>query len=129
MKRIFVFAHQQARDMAAHLCRNAPAGYVCTIQEPSRSLDQNAKLWALLTDVSQQVDWYGQKLTQEEWKDVFSASLKKQKVVPGIDGGFVVCGQSTSKMGKKEFGDLLELIHAFGASKLVQWSDEMMEAA
>lgn len=129
MKRIFVFAHQQARDLAAHLCRNAPAGYVCTIQEPSRSLDQNAKLWALLTDVSQQVDWYGQKLTQEEWKDVFSASLKKQKVVPGIDGGFVVCGQRTSKMGKKEFGDLIELIYAFGVTHDVQWSDEMMEAA
>lgn len=129
MKRIFVFAHQQARDLAAHHCRNAPAGYVCTIQEPSRSLDQNAKLWALLTDVSEQVDWYGQKLTQEEWKDVFSASLKKQKVVPGIDGGFVVCGQSTSKMGKKEFGDLLELIHAFGAQQGVRWSDEMREAA
>ena len=129
MKRIFVFAHQQARDLAAHLCRNAPDGYVCTIQEPSRSLDQNAKLWALLTDVSRQVDWYGQKLTQAEWKDVFSASLKQQKVVPGIDGGFVVCGQHTSKMGKKEFGDLIELIYAFGASHDVMWSDEMMEAA
>lgn len=129
MKRIFVFAHQQARDMAAHVCRNAPLGYVCTIQEPTRSLEQNAKLWALLTDVSNQVDWYGQKLTQEEWKDVFSASLKKQKVVPGIDGGFVVCGQRTSKMGKKEFGDLIELIYAFGVTHDVQWSDEMMEAA
>lgn len=129
MKRIFVFAHQQARDMAAHVCRNAPLGYVCTIQEPTRSLEQNAKLWALLTDVSHQVDWYGQKLTQEEWKDVFSASLKKQKVVPGIDGGFVVCGQRTSKMGKKEFGDLIELIYAFGVTHDVQWSDEMMEAA
>lgn len=129
MKHIFVFSHQQARDMAAHVCRNAPLGYVCTIQEPTRSLEQNAKLWALLTDVSHQVDWYGQKLTQEEWKDVFSASLKKQKVVPGIDGGFVVCGQRTSKMGKKEFGDLIELIYAFGVTHDVQWSDEMMEAA
>ena len=129
MKHIFVFSHQQARDMAAHVCRNAPLGYVCTIQEPTRSLEQNAKLWALLTDVSHQVDWYGQKLTQEEWKDVFSASLKKQKVVLGIDGGFVVCGQRTSKMGKKEFGDLIELIYAFGVTHDVQWSDEMMEAA
>lgn len=129
MKRIFVFAHQRARELAIFAIRESPSGYVCTIQEPSRSLDQNAKLWALLTDVSQQVDWYGQKLTQEEWKDVFSASLKKQKVVPGIDGGFVVCGQSTSKMGKKEFSDLIELIHAFGAHQGVRWSDEMLEAA
>jgi len=57
-----------------------------------RSTEQNARMWAMLTDVSRQVVWYGQKLQPEEWKDVFSASLNRQKVVPGIDGGFVVLG-------------------------------------
>lgn len=101
----------------------APDGYVCTISEDKRTLMQNAKLWPMLYDVSSQVDWYGEKLTAEEWKDVFTAALKKQKVVPGIDGGFVVCGQSTSKMGKKEFADLIEIIYAFGSDKGVKWSE------
>ena len=53
-----------------------------------------------------------------------SAALKKQDVVPNIDGdGFVVLGQSTSKMGKKEFGDMIELIQSFGAQRGVVWSD------
>lgn len=82
---------------------------------PGRNLEQNAALWSLLAEISSQVNWYGQKLTSEEWKAVFSASLKKQKVVPGIDGGFVVCGQSTSKMSKADFSELLELAHAFAA--------------
>ena len=101
----------------------APDGFAVTIGERTRTLDQNAKLWPMLHDVAQQVDWYGNRLSEDEWKDVFSAALKKQKVVPGLDGGFVVCGQSTSKMGKREFADLIELIYAFGAERGVAWSE------
>lgn len=127
-KRIFRFVSAEARRRAADFCMSAPDGWVCRISEATRSLDQNALLWALLTEVSQQVDWYGQKLTAEEWKDVFSASLKRQKVVPGLDGGFVVCGQRTSKMGKREFSDLCELIYAFGAEKGVKFEEKRLAA-
>lgn len=92
------------------------------IRPEKRSDAQNRRLWAMLADISAQVDWYGQKLTSEEWKDVFSASLKRTKVVPGIDGGFVVCGQSTSKMTKAEMCELQELMEAFGASKGVRFT-------
>ena len=96
---------------------------VITIKPETRSLQQNARLWAMLTEISQQVDWYGRKLTAEEWKHVFSASLKKQDVVPGLDGGFVVLGLSTSKMTKAEMGDLQELMAAFGAEHSVIFSE------
>lgn len=95
---------------------------VITIKPETRSLQQNARLWAMLTEISQQVDWYGRKLTAEEWKHVFSASLKKQDVVPGLDGGFVVLGLSTSKMTKSEMGDLQTLMEAFGAQQGVKFS-------
>ena len=123
-KRIFVFSHMTARKLAAAYCMTAPDGYVCTIQEKTRTLEQNSKLWPMLGDVSKQVEWYGQYLSDEEWKDVFTAALKRQKVVPGIDGGFVVCGQRTSKMGKKEFSELIELIYAFGTERNVKWSED-----
>lgn len=122
-KRIFRLVHDTARRLAAAQCQIAPEGWIVTIHEPTRTLDQNAKLWPMLGDISKQVDWYGQKLTDEEWKDVFSAALKKQKVVPGLDGGFVVCGQRTSKMGKREFAELIDLMYAFGAEHGVVWSE------
>jgi hypothetical protein len=109
----------------AHQCIDqAPADYVCQIKQKTRTLEQNALMWALLTDLSKQVNWYGQYLTQDEWKDVMSASLKKQKVVPGVDGGFVVIGARTSQMGKKEMSDLCELIQAFGAEHGVKWTEQ-----
>lgn len=123
MKKTLILTGEAARKAACRDVLAAPDGYVVTIAERTRSLDQNAALWPALNEVSEQVDWYGQKLTPEEWKDVFSAALKKQKVVPGLDGGFVVCGQRTSRMGKREFSDLLELVHAFGAERGVRFSD------
>ncbi|WFL66394.1 recombination protein NinB [Pantoea sp. X85] len=100
-----------------------------TIQEDTRSLAQNRMLWACLHDVSSQVVWYGRKLDSESWKHVFSAALKKQETVPGIDGGFVVLGQSTSKMRVGEMRDLITIIHAFGAEHNVRFSDESARAA
>jgi len=126
-KRIYRLVHDTARKLAAGLCMTAPEGYVVTIAEPTRSLEQNAKLWPMLGDVSRQVNWHGQYLSDEEWKDVFSAALSRQKVVPGLDGGFVVCGQRTSQMGKKAFAELVELIYAFGAERGVIWSEHIPE--
>lgn len=123
----------QAHRALMHAWTNAKAmlmaGHRLTleIRPEKRSDAQNRRLWSLLTDVSQQVDWYGQKLTPEEWKDVFSAALRKQKSVPGLDGGFVVCGQRTSKMTKAEMAELQTLMEAFGAERGVQfkaWEDD-----
>lgn len=93
-----------------------------TIKREKRSLDQNALMWSCLTDLSKQVEWYGQKLTKEELKDLLTAGLKKQKAIPGIDGGFVMVGSSTSSMTKEEMSDLITLAHAFGDERGVKWS-------
>lgn len=96
---------------------------VVELRQETRSLEANRRLWAMLTDVSQQVDWYGQKLSPADWKCVFTASLKQQRVVPGIDGGMVVLGLSTSRMTRGEMSDLQELISAFGAERGVMFGD------
>ena len=120
----FFLVHHQARLNALEAVKNAPDGWMVQVKEKTRSIEQNALLWSRLEEVSKQVDWYGEKLTSEEWKHVFSASLKKQKAVRGIDGGFVVLGQSTSKMTKAEMADLLTLMEAFSAERGVNFKDE-----
>lgn len=120
-KRIYRLVHDEARRRAAHDVLSASDGWIVTVSEPTRTLDQNALMWPLLEDIAQQVEWYGQRLTGDEWKDVLTAALRKEKVVPGINGGFVVVGQRTSKMGKREFSELVELIYAFGAQQGVRF--------
>lgn len=93
-----------------------------TLAPATRSSPQNRRMWAMLRDISQQVDWHGNRLSEDDWKNVFTASLKQQIVVPGIDGGFVVLGQSTSKMTKAEMTELQDLMEAFGTQQGVQFS-------
>jgi hypothetical protein len=123
----FILAHAEARRRALAYVAEAPQGWVVSIKPATRSTEQNAKLWAALTDLAEQVNWHGQRLTKEEWKDVMTAGLKRQKVVPGIDGGFVVLGSQTSRMSKGELSDLLELIAAFGAQHEVTFSEPHCE--
>lgn len=125
---IQLFNPQQAHVALANVWAGIKADLMAgkrlqlTVKPETRSIAQNARLWAMLTEISQQVDWYGRKLSPEEWKHVFSAALKKQDVVPGLDGGFVVLGQSTSKMTKGEMSDMQTLMEAFGAEQGVKFS-------
>ncbi len=128
-----MFNEQQGYQVVQTLWKQAKAHLsagrrmVMTLAPETRSTAQNARLWAMLSEISAQVDWYGRKLSPEEWKHVFSASLKKQDVVPGLDGGFVVLGLSTSKMTKGEMADLQTLMEAFGAQKGVRFTTTEFE--
>lgn len=112
------------RDRACRWVRQAPIGSTVEFKAPRRSLDQNSLLWARLTDLSRQLMWHGQHLTPEDYKDVLMASLRRARVVPGIDGGFVPIGMRTSELTKAEFAELLDLIDAFGAQHGVVFGDE-----
>ena len=129
-KRILKLTGSLAKQAACRYVNEAPEGYMVTIAEPTRTLEANALMWALLTDLSNQTDWHGVKLSPDEFKDLLSAGLVKSKVVPNIEGnGFVVLGQRTSKMSKREMGDLIELITAFGIERGVVFGDEPQRMA
>lgn len=115
---VLTLNNAEARDKLARWAVKLPDGTRVELKSPRRSLDQNALLWSLLSQVAAQVDWYGVKLSSEDWKDVFSASLRKARVVPGIDPGtFVPLGMRTSDMTKEEMTNLIELVFAFGAER------------
>lgn len=94
------------------------------IKKNRRSLGQNALMWSLLRDISNQVEWHEQKLTIKDWKWIFTAAVRRQRMVPGIDGGMVFLGEPTSGMSKQEMAELIDLIYSFGADHEVVWSDD-----
>lgn len=127
MKQTLIIRDESIRGRAISFIRSLPLDPPHKVQlseiKDIRSLEQNSKMWAMLTDISRQVIWYGEKLSPEEWKDVITAALKRQKVVPGIEGGFVAIGAKTSKMSVKEMIDVIEFSYAFGAEKNVRWTE------
>ena len=95
----------------------APLGFRVECKRSKRSNPQNARMWAMLTDVSQQTDWHGTKLAPEDWKLIFMAGLNQElRLVPNLEGnGFVQLGRSSSKLTVEEMGELMELIEMFCA--------------
>ena len=120
-KTYFILSHELARKNAVQACMNAPDGWVVTIQEPNRTLSQNATQWPILGEFARQLKWPVNgamvNLTDEEFKDVFTAAFRKENVrlAGGVDGGVVMLGQRTSKFKKKEFGEWLEFLHYLAA--------------
>lgn len=124
MKQKYTLAHATARQRAIDAVRAAPDGMVVEIRAKTRSLDQNARLWAMLTDLSRQLKWCDRDLSPADWKCLMTAHLKRHETVPGLDGGFVVLGAYTSQMTVRDMSDLIELMRAFGAENGVDWSDD-----
>lgn len=127
----FKRALDHAEALLAEQFRKGRTALEMTLREPKRSLDQNAKLWCLLEDIACQCTLLinGEKCTatREEWKDVFTAALKREsRIAMGIDGGVVMLGHSTSKMRKAEFSELIELIYSYGSNNGVQWSEKAL---
>lgn len=117
-KEVVVLRTPEARARARRLLDLAPDGARVTFAVSKRSLGQNDLLYGLLGDLSEQVEWHGQKLSSTDWKTMMTAGLRGYRVVPGIDGGsFVPLGMSTSEMTKEEMSDLIELIYHFGSER------------
>lgn len=104
----------------------APDGTRVEFREPQRTLEQNALMWALLTDVASQKEHFGRRYTADAWKVIFLHALGREvKFLPSLDGGaFVPYGGRSSEMTKAEMSELIELIQSWGAQNGVVFHNE-----
>jgi hypothetical protein len=109
--------NEQSRASAIRIAQRAPLGTRVEFKLMKRSLPQNSRFWAMLSDVALQVKWCDQILRPEDWKLIFLDALKREiRAVPNLDGnGLVVLGRSSSDLTREEMSDLMELMMAFGA--------------
>lgn len=113
-----------ARVIAHRLVDIAPPGSVLNIREATRTLDQNAKLWAMLSDISRAKP-EGRTLTPDVWKVLFMHALDHStRFEMALDGrGMVPVGFRTSRLSKSQMSDLIEFIAEYGDRHGVRWSD------
>ena len=122
-KRIYHLVHDEARRRAVQDCQSAPDRWIVTVQEPGRTITQNAAQWPILQAFSDQVQWpingLMQKISPDDWKNILTCAFKQEvaRVAPGLDSGMVLLGQRTRKFGKREFGDWLEFLNATAAQR------------
>jgi hypothetical protein len=123
---VLVLFDNDIRARAHHWIGVAPRGTRVEFKAPKRSLDQNSRMWLMLTEVSRQLVWHGQHYTPPEWKDFFMGAYKGERWMPAEYGGVVPIGRSTSDLSKEEHGELMTLIEAFCARHRVTlpWDED-----
>lgn len=129
MKRVFVLAHAQARQNALQFVAQAPAGYCVTVSEPTRSLEQNAKLHALFSELARKAKLCGRSYTANQWKTLMIsghaiATGLGVEMVPGVEGEFVNIRESSASMTVARMTSLIEYIHAWGAQNGAHFGDQ-----
>ena len=123
MHKVILHGESQQRH-AIDLVRRAPAGAVVTIKPPGRTLDQNDKMWAMLSDVSIAKP-EGRAHTPEVWKQIFMNALGyKVAFEMGLDGEVFPTGFRSSRMTVAQMSDMIELMYEYGARHEIKWRNE-----
>lgn len=119
-----ILSNPAVRARAHRLIDLAPERAVVNIRAESRSSDQNALMWALISDIARAKP-QGRVLSTDAWKSLFMASAGFNCTFePSLDGrGVVPLGFKSSRLNKAEFSDLIEQIYSYGAEHGVQFTD------
>ena len=117
MSRATLILNSQAiRDKACDWVRKAPDETRVTFARTKRTLPQNDRMWAMLTEVAEQHQHMGRTYKPDVWKAIFmdAALGTKTNYVPSLDGETVVLlGFHSSDLSKDEMGELMDFIEVW----------------
>ena len=102
--------------------------FVIEIKPLTRTIDQNAKLHAMFSELEDQAELNGQKFSADQWKCLMIsahtiATKEKCKMVIGIEGEIVNVRESSAKMSVARLCSLIEYIYAWGSGNGVVFKD------
>ena len=124
MSQTVILRGDAQRILAKRLIDAAPLDAVVTVREGTRSADQNAKFYAMLSDISRAKP-RGLKHTPDVWKALLMKACGHQvQFVLGIDGEPFPIGFRSSRLTKSQMSDLIEYLYQFGAENGVRWTGE-----
>ena len=108
----------EQRELLTSMVSTLDVGTVVRIMPLSRSLSQNDKMWALLTDISRAKPM-GLDYSPVVWKALFMSAFGiESKFIEGLCGEPVPVGYHTSSMSKPQMSEFLEFIQAWAAEHI-----------
>lgn len=111
------------RQKAHRVVDAAPDGSVMQVRPPRRTLPQNDKMHAMLSEISVAMP-EGRRMTPDEWKCAFMAACGWEcQFIEGLNGRPLPIGYRSSKMSKAQMSDLIEYIQAYAAEQGVRLTD------
>lgn len=78
-----------------------------------RSLQANARYWALLDDISEQAEIDGKRFSREAWHTYF-----REQYAPKEDGPAGLVAMSTAQMNKETFSNYVQRVEVYAVQTL-----------
>lgn len=124
-----ILATLHHRQRAHALIDAAPERAVVNIRAATRTISQNDKMWANLSDVSRAKP-EGRKHTTEVWKALaMDMAGCKPQWERSLDGESIVCvGYKSSTLTKEKMSEVIEAINCYAATHGVPLSEREMAA-
>ena len=111
------------RALAKRLIDAAALNALVKISEVKRTDEQNAKMWAMLSDISRAMP-DGKRKSPEAWKGIAMHTLGHEvQFETDFNDRVFPIGLSSRRLTVKQMSDLIELLYAYGAEKGVVWSE------
>lgn len=115
-----ILTNEYRRQQAHRLIELVPNGAVLSIKPARRTNDQNALMWAMLSEISRARP-EGRELTPDVWKMVMMhACGHAVQFEIGLNGQPFPMGFRSSRLSKAQMTDLIEFIMCFAAEKGVK---------
>lgn len=120
-----------ARKKIIDWTTKAPFGTRVEFKATKRTLPQNDRMWAMLTDIAQQKTHAGRRYTPDQWKVIFMHACGREvQFIPSLDGStFIPWGQSSSDLSVGEMTELIEFLFSWGAENGVVFHEPKREQA
>jgi hypothetical protein len=123
MKRTIKLVGDRQREYAMQCVREAVLGQCVTIQDETRTQEQNRLMWPLIADIQAQVDGMATYSADDIKLRILHAYGQELRFLPELEGiGMFPVGQRSSTLTKKQFTGLIEFMFAYGARHNVRWS-------
>ncbi len=125
MTQRIILAGDTQRSHAINQINEADQWSVVTIAPKTRTNEQNAKMWAMLADISRECLINGQKKKADIWKLVFMKSLDYEISFEfDLQGNPFPIGFRSSQLTVKQMADLITFIQAYGDEQGVEWREK-----
>jgi hypothetical protein len=132
---LLILANQSIKAKAILWIDKAPWNTRVEFKAPRRSLPQNDRMHAMLTEIATQHLYHGIRLHKDDWKLLFLDQIKRElkqdmRLVPNLDGtGIVPLGRSSSDLAKEEMSGMIELIFKYGAENGVVFHEPITQTS
>ena len=113
----------EQKKLAHLLIDKAPLNAILNIREYKRTLEQNAKMWSMLSDISRAKP-RGLVYTTDTWKAIFMNACNHEiEFINGLDGEPFPLGFKSSDLTVPQMSDLITFLYKTGDEWGIQWSE------